>query len=173
MNKAQIFFTLVITALMFSYCGGFYKAGSRVRQVDVTITSNIKHKIFFDYISSRDSTGLFTILPIKYSFLKNGGDLEYSPDYNKIVYINLFPSEAYVFSSNGVFLLSNVFIPSIDSIDFLYDKNKLKIEDRKRIENRFSILLKESVNYSKNRNIPDSLVFYDSISKDTSFKFNW
>lgn len=163
MKHCGIFFFI----LLFISCNDIYKAGNGIKLLSIEIKTNINQDVAFRYL---DSSSILTKyqLPKKYDAnLKNGGDLEYFPESNKVVYFNTFPEEAYHLNSNGVFNLQQVFNPKIDAANWIYDTNKFQSLDYHRIEKRIDSFLKQIIIIERQFKVPDSLIFwrkpYDSL----------
>lgn len=156
----------ILSAVCFFTCGcngcnDTYKAGNRGVLIDLQIKSNVDQDIVINYIDSfyNEKDNPF-ILPKTFDFLRNGGDLGYFPENNKVVYFNTHPIEAYHLTSNGVFEIAEVFNPSINSRQWITDKTQLNEIDYYRIERRLDTLLNEIVKKAKVNNVPDSVIFW-------------
>lgn len=142
-------------------CHGFNKAGNRIPMLDLSIKTNVNQKVIMSYldsVGSRDS-GRFA-MPARYDFLRNGGDLEYFPEKNKIAYFNNSPIEAYHLSSNGGFFLAEVYNPLM-APDWITEKQRLINSDYIRIERRIDTLLQVIVKDARLRGSPDTTIFWD------------
>ncbi|WPV63959.1 hypothetical protein [Chitinophaga sp. LS1] len=148
---------IVILVIFFFACNNLYKAGSRVPLMDLKITTNVNDRLIYSYLDSINSK----IDTSKgYPFVVNGGDLQYFPDINKIAYFVDSPFEAYHLSSNGLFKLAEVYNPN-KSMNWITKGENLTKEDYNRIERRINSLLKGVVKNAKDKNVPDTVVFWE------------
>jgi len=157
---SPFFGTLIVSICLFA-CNDLYKAGSRTRLIDLEIKTNVNQEIVLKYLDAGHfkNDSLYK-LPTKYAFLKNGGDLEYFPDNNKVAYFKNLPLEAYQLSSNGIFFLAQVYSPSINPSDWITDRARLTYMDYDRIEKRIDTLLSAVVVDARSKEIPDSVTFW-------------
>ena len=166
MKYFVIFFLPLLFILLLS-CDDIYKAGNGVKLLSVEIITNVNQNQAFLYLDS-SKVLLKYQLPKKYDAdLKNGGDLEYFPESNKIIYFNDPPEEAYHLSSNGVFNIQQVFNPITNEFNWISNSSQLTKLDYERIEKRIDNFLNEIITVERNLNVPDSLIFwrkpYDTI----------
>ncbi len=168
-GKVLLHITLLVILFFSAYeCNNLYKAGSRPILIDLEIKSNINQDIVLKYLDTihYKNDSLYK-LPADYNFLRNGGDLEYFPDNNKVAYFRNNPLEAYQLTSNGIFLLAQVYTPSINPNGWTTDRARLSKLDYDRIERRIDTLLIEVVTDARSKGVPDTLLFwrkpYDTI----------
>jgi len=148
-------------------CNDIYKAGNSRQLLDIQIESNINQDVAFKYFDTSKEFESFK-LPEKYNAnLKNGGDLEYLPESNKVFYFKDFPEEAYHLSSSGIFFLEEVYNSSIGGNNWISERSKLNATDLNRIESRIKGVLSKIILSEKANKMPDSIIFlnkpYDSV----------
>lgn len=165
--KYFVIFFLPLLLMLFISCDDIYKAGNGVKLLSVEINTNVNQNQAFLYLDSSDALLKYQ-LPKKYDAnLKNGGDLEYFPESNKVIYFNDPPEEAYHLSSNGVFNIQQVFNPRTNGVNWISNASQLTVLDYDRIEKRIDNFLNEIIMVERNSNVPDSLIFwrkpYDTI----------
>jgi hypothetical protein len=149
----------LILSLTLLSCNGFYGAGSRTPGIDLEIKSKIRTSLIFRYLDSPVMAE--HKLPEKFSFLKNGGDLEYFPESSKSVYFKNHPEEVYQIGLSGVTLFEAAFIPSINNKDMLYksDINKIDSVSFDRFELRMDTIYKKILLQALKDGVPDSLIY--------------
>lgn len=166
MKYRNIFFSILISNSYIA-CNDIYKAGSGIQLLSVEIKTNINQDVAFKYLDSSDILSKYQLPTKFYSNLKNGGDLEYFPESNKVVYFKSYPEEAYHLNSNGVFNLQQVFNPKIDYTNWINNTSKFKDIDYDRFEKRIDTFLKDIIKVERKFKISDSVIFwrkpYDSI----------
>ena len=157
MLKKNLYIFLLNAILIFSWnCKGLYKAGNLIElgyPIETPIRSNIIRKYMDTLIQLRGYN-----VPEKWLHFRKLVDID--SIYNKRLYFRENPEEMYLISFGGMLVLSDVYNPRINHLDWVAEKSAMSKEEEERVKKRFKYEVLDTIEtLAKRDGLPDSIIY--------------